>query len=490
MGISRIAKATVLVTAISLVAVATACAGNSSSSSRLFPQRATAVASIEFGELVDSSGVDLVPVFQAFASAFPGGSSETGEFFTLGQAAAFISDRDIGRVDLFGEGDAIEFGGYVGVVIHGSYDEAALIADLEAASDYQLVKEVYKGVNVYSPEGEIDGVIFSVLDPGMFAVGTGGALEDIIDIWVGEAESASGPTIDLLNDLSGGVFAFAVKVPQDALDGGDIGPLSQFGDLPVSMDFISSLDILGVGGELSNDSVDITMALDFTDQEAAESLEEFISGIVTLASNFSDDPATAELLDGLEVDRDGRRLTIKAGIPKSELTDAFSDLTTITSTTQSAGWPPGTPAIRLLESAIGDEIAIMPSADHVPEGQNVDYSTTPPTSGMHWSRWADCGWYPDGLPDEVITHNLEHGNIVVSYNFTNPAQTTELRQVLDGVARFGDWGVARSYDKIPDGQIALAAWGRLDTFQGVAAGKIELFFEAFAGLMGPERIPC
>ena len=92
-------------------------------------------------------------------------------------------------------------------------------------------------------------------------------------------------------------------------------------------------------------------------------------------------------------------------------------------------------------------------------------------------------------------HNLEHGNIVVSYNLTNPAQVTELRQVLDGVAQFNNdesyWGsVARFYDEIPDGQVALSAWGMLHTAQGVTAVPIEVFFEAYAGLLGPGRIAC
>ena len=131
----------------------------------------------------------------------------------------------------------------------------------------------------------------------------------------------------------------------------------------------------------------------------------------------------------------------------------------------------------------------MPSSEHV-TGTTVQYSITPPTSGMHWPEWADCGWYPDGLRDEMITHNLEHGNIVVSYNLTNPAQVTELRQVLDGVGQFNNWGVARFYDEIPDGQVALSAWGMLHTAQGVTAVPIEVFFEAYAGLLGPGRIAC
>ena len=61
---------------------------------------------------------------------------------------------------------------------------------------------------------------------------------------------------------------------------------------------------------------------------------------------------------------------------------------------------------------------------------------------------------------------------------------------LDDVDLFEDWGVARPYDRIADGQVALTAWGRVHTMTGVNPGEIELFFEAFAGSLGPERFTC
>ena len=54
------------------------------------------------------------------------------------------------------------------------------------------------------------------------------------------------------------------------------------------------------------------------------------------------------------------------------------------------------------------------------DSESVFYITLPPTSGDHWERWADCGFYDSGLPDELIVHNLEHGNIVVSYSPDTP----------------------------------------------------------------------
>ncbi len=137
-----------------------------------------------------------------------------------------------------------------------------------------------------------------------------------------------------------------------------------------------------------------------------------------------------------------------------------------------------------------DEVAIMPTSNHVPERQSVAYSTTPPTSGDHWGRWADCGFYPDGLPDEVIVHNLEHGNIVVSFHLLDQRETELLRSVLSTIPLAEEWGVTRFYDKIPEGTVAVALWGRRARMPGADRDGLASFFAAYAGVVGPERIEC
>ena len=126
---------------------------------------------------------------------------------------------------------------------------------------------------------------------------------------------------------------------------------------------------------------------------------------------------------------------------------------------------------------------------HMPTGQTIEYNTTPPTSGDHWTVQANCGFYPDGVPDEQIVHNLEHGNIVVSYNLTDPEEIGRLTDVVDGIGLSNLWGITRFYDQIPEGQVALATWGVLDTMEGVDPGRITAFFE-YAGNLGPETGPC
>jgi hypothetical protein len=143
---------------------------------------------------------------------------------------------------------------------------------------------------------------------------------------------------------------------------------------------------------------------------------------------------------------------------------------------------------------VGVEHDIMPSVVHVEKDTEVEYSTTPPTSGDHWfdlEAPRACGFYEDGEAlDEQIVHNLEHGNIVVSYNLTDESQVAELKSAMDGIGKANIWGVIRSYDKFPEGQVALSAWGVLDTMEGVDADRIDKFFETYAGALGPEFLTC
>ena len=130
--------------------------------------------------------------------------------------------------------------------------------------------------------------------------------------------------------------------------------------------------------------------------------------------------------------------------------------------------------------------------------KTVTYSTTPPTSGDHWSNWASCGFYENGLEDERVVHNLEHGAVVISYNLTSPEAVKQLRNAVDDTPLSKIWGVTRLYDKIPEGTVAIVAWGVPDTMEGVDSARIKKFYETYAGKLGPEKsdikksvgIPC
>ena len=141
-------------------------------------------------------------------------------------------------------------------------------------------------------------------------------------------------------------------------------------------------------------------------------------------------------------------------------------------------------------SSVGEPQQIMPTKNHVPEGQRVAYNTVPPTSGDHYAQWSTCKFFRYTIADERIVHNLEHSNIIVSYNLATSEEVARLRAAYDDIGPAAVWGLARPYKKIPEGTVAVAAWGVLDTMEGVDRDRLAGFFETYAGATGPERIVC
>ena len=144
---------------------------------------------------------------------------------------------------------------------------------------------------------------------------------------------------------------------------------------------------------------------------------------------------------------------------------------------------------------IGVPQPLMPTAFHVNE--TIDYSTVPPTSGDHWATPTQCGFYEDGAADELVVHNMEHGNVVISYNFAENADKERLREIHENLSGNGDWLVTRFYPDIPQGTVFLTAWGVLDEFEGVDEDRIERFYEAYKGNLFSDEtrglgrgIPC
>ena len=141
---------------------------------------------------------------------------------------------------------------------------------------------------------------------------------------------------------------------------------------------------------------------------------------------------------------------------------------------------------------VGIDQEVMPTKNHVEDGSTVAYNSVPATSGDHYFSPQRCGFYQGEVPDERVVHNLEHGNIVISYNLPDQNDIGALEEVYNGLGGWKDhYTVARSYSKIAPGQVALSAWGVLDIMDGVDKERIERFYEHYVGRLGPEgAISC
>lgn len=123
----------------------------------------------------------------------------------------------------------------------------------------------------------------------------------------------------------------------------------------------------------------------------------------------------------------------------------------------------------------------MLEPNHITEPQKFDgYNSNPPTSGTHWGRWAQCGEYPQGLDNEIIVHNLEHGNVVISYNLKDQPEIDRLTKSVRGLSEWGRWGVLRAYPGMGEGEVAIAGWGVMDAMKGVDEARLKKFWDTYA----------
>lgn len=123
---------------------------------------------------------------------------------------------------------------------------------------------------------------------------------------------------------------------------------------------------------------------------------------------------------------------------------------------------------------------------HVQQGTAVlDYNSNPPTSGKHWPEPTSRGVHDEEIPDEVLVHNLEHGEVWVSYRTGLPPEVIgELKNITGSFSK-----VVLTPRSKNDTDIALAAWGRLDQFNlPFDKERVEGFIKRYRN-KGPELVP-
>lgn len=123
---------------------------------------------------------------------------------------------------------------------------------------------------------------------------------------------------------------------------------------------------------------------------------------------------------------------------------------------------------------LGEEFAII-GRDHVAEGTSItDYNSNPPTSGPHWPRPAEWGFYDEQLADEQLVHNLEHGGIWISYK----SKDALIQEPLRALAQDYPNAVIVTYRPENDALIAVASWGRLMKLNQYDENLIKKFIQA------------
>ena len=135
--------------------------------------------------------------------------------------------------------------------------------------------------------------------------------------------------------------------------------------------------------------------------------------------------------------------------------------------------------------ALGETFPSLGQIHVNPGDLHPDYNSNPPTSGWHYLLPAQSGIYDKEFPDEELIHNLEHGQIWISYRPDLP------KDQIDALAK-----IAMSYGSKmimtprakDDSPIAIAAWTHLLKLTSVDEKQIRAFIDAYRGY-GPELVP-
>ena len=140
---------------------------------------------------------------------------------------------------------------------------------------------------------------------------------------------------------------------------------------------------------------------------------------------------------------------------------------------------------------VGTKIEAL-APEHIQSGQSGVYNSVPPTSGQHWAQPAapaPWGIKDVNLRDEVTTHNLEHGGIVISYNNLTSGELDQLKGIVRQLMSGGfPKIILEPYPKLSDAKVALTAWSWLYKLPTVDQTQIVRFFRAhYDPVEAPER---
>jgi hypothetical protein len=143
------------------------------------------------------------------------------------------------------------------------------------------------------------------------------------------------------------------------------------------------------------------------------------------------------------------------------------------------------------DDALLSEVQSFPSegTEHVAQGSEIQYETSPPTSGPHYTSTVSAGFYEESRAAGALVHTLEHGAVIVYYD--PAALDQESRADLEALAGeyTGTWQsvvVVPNPAENPESPYVLTAWRHMLRMDGYDADVVRAFMAEYLG-RGPEN---
>lgn len=134
------------------------------------------------------------------------------------------------------------------------------------------------------------------------------------------------------------------------------------------------------------------------------------------------------------------------------------------------------------------EIHPQEGRKHIEEGTSERFDSSPPTSGPHYERPAEPGFYPadSGIEPERLVQNLEHGQIVIWYRPDAEKLGFLEKQIEELVSQEPKATVGAPYSDMDEGfNLVITSWRHARACVHASQEVVDDFRKEFQG-KGPE----
>lgn len=207
---------------------------------------------------------------------------------------------------------------YVGIIVQSEWSQSDVISTMEQ-NGQQLEERTYGGKTVYVQSGTMSrNTWIASLGDGTFVLGYEQAVKDTIDVDNGDMSAFSGKLRESFTGLRDGYVKFAATMPENAGQQTGVG----MGSAQV----VSNLESMSGVYYTTGGDVGLEVTLTATDSSSAKTVKEAISGYINLASFGSSNSQMTNLVNAIEVSKNGNQVTISFQYAAQDLVDMAKQL--------------------------------------------------------------------------------------------------------------------------------------------------------------------
>lgn len=195
---------------------------------------------------------------------------------------------------------------YVGLIASGTFNEAALIAEVQQQIKQTLTTSNYGGFTVYA--GEKDEFEIAFLSQSQLVLGAPKAVRDVVDVKNKNKQALRGIVIDAINRVSPALIVGAFALPDSLRN-----ELSNEAPPQTTFSLKSIQDIDTIGFAIDQPSLNLSVRIDahFSNTASLQDAKDLITGLISTVKGSSQDPNIKTALGNIQVSSSDSWLSVR-----------------------------------------------------------------------------------------------------------------------------------------------------------------------------------